>query len=312
MKKFLNKKNSLVGLSILSVIIALSSCEKVIDYKVKDANKDIVIDAFITNDTGTQKIILSYTKNILDSTNPAPILGATVKVINKIVVPNVIDTSRTFIFTDTDNDGTYTWQPNPSEIYPFGIPFTEYNLSVTINNEEFIATTFMDETVDITGALGDSLRPEETQVGTKFRKGSVLTLNSGVRDIAGRPNCYWFKTFRNGVLLNKPANINLSYDAAFGPGFDGIPFIVPIVSALTPDTTRFNKGEVVTVECHSVGILTWYYLSQIRTEIGNTGIFASPPSNISSNIEPKNKDSKRKVLGWFSAAAVSKSTIVIR
>jgi hypothetical protein len=55
-----------------------------------------------------------------------------------------------------------------------------------------------------------------------------------------------------------------------------------------------------------------FYLNQVQREIQNTGIFASPPSNISSNIAAKDKNSKRIVLGGFVASAVSKDSILIK
>jgi len=296
---------------IFILLIVITSCEKVIDYKVSDGEVQYVIDAFVTNDTGVQTIKLSYSQNILNSSNVKPILGATVKVVNRIFIPGVIDTSRTFIFNDEKNDGNYIWKPNPSDIFPFGIPLTQYDLSVTIKGEEFIATSFMDSTVDITNAISDTLLEADSSFGRTVRKGYVLTMKP-TRDLAGRPNGYWFKTFRNGKFLNRPSQLNLAYDAAFGPGFDGIFFIAPIISNLTPDTVRFNKGEVVTVEVHSIGLGGIFYLNQVQREIQNTGIFASPPSNISSNIAAKDKNSKRIVLGGFVASAVSKDSILIK
>jgi hypothetical protein len=310
--KFIYKiKTSINVLLTLIFLLVITSCEKVIDYEVKDGETQYVIDAFITNDTGVQTIKLSYTQNILNSSNVKPILGATVKVVNRIFIPGVIDTSRTFIFKDVNNNGNYVWKPNPSEIFPFGIPLTQYDLSVVIKGEEFTATSFMDSTVDITNALSDTLLEADSSFGRTLRKGYVLDMKP-IRDLAGRPNGYWFKTFRNGKFLNNPSQLNLAYDAAFGPGFDGIFFIAPIISNLTPDTVRFNKGEIVTVEVHSIGLGGISYLNQVQREIQNTGIFSRPPSNISSNIVSKDKNSKKTILGGFVASAVSKQTIVIR
>jgi hypothetical protein len=298
-----------------AIIIALvfSACEKVIDYKVADSPPELVVDAFLTSDTVTQKIILTYTQNILDSSDSPPVLGAIVKVKNSLVIPGVIDTSRTFTFTDVDNDGVYTYDHPKSDLVPFGIPFSSYELSVVVKGEEFVATTFMDETVEIKGFLGDTLLPKQILPNNDtIDEGYVLTLSPQVKDIAGRPNGYWFKTFRNGKEYNRTSDLNIAYDGAFGPGFDGIPFIVPIVSGLTPFGERFSKGDEIRVECHSVGVPTIYFLNQAVGEINNTGLFARPPGNVPSNIEPKNKDSKTKVHGWFSAASVSKETITIK
>jgi hypothetical protein len=310
------RKNLFTSILTFSAVVStlcLSSCEKVIDFKVADSPAELVVDAFLTSDTVTQKIILTYTQNILDSSNVPPVLGAIVKVKNSLVIPGVIDTNRTFTFSDPDNDGVYTYDHPKSDLVPFGFPFSTYELSVVVKGEEFVSTTFMDETVDIKGFLGDTLLKEVILPNNDtIQEGYVLTLSPQVKDIAGRPNGYWFKTFKNGKEFNRTNDLNLAYDAAFGPGFDGNPFIVPIVSGLTPSRERFKKDDEVRVECHSVGVPTIYFLNQAVGEINNTGLFARPPGNVPSNIEPKNKDSKTKVHGWFSAAAVSKQTITIK
>lgn len=310
------KRNTLSYIASISLILfalTFSACEKVIDYEVVDGPQELVVDAFLTSDTVEQKVILTYTQNILDSTASPAVLGAIVKVKNSLVIPGVIDTSRTFTFTDPDNDGVYTYSHPKSDPFPFGIPFTTYELSVTVKGEEFVSTTIMDEAVNIKGFLGDTLTKEIILPNNDtLPAGYVLTLSPQVVDIPGRPNGYWFKTFRNGKLYDKTSEINIAYDAAFGPGFDGIPFIVPIVSSLTPFGERFKVGDVVTVECHSVGVPTIYFLNQAVGEINNTGIFARPPGNVPSNIAPKNSESTTKVHGWFCAAAVSKETITIK
>ncbi len=51
-------------------------------------------------------------------------------------------------------------------------------------------------------------------------------------DPAGANDTYRIKTWKNGVLLNKPEELNLAYDAGFSAGgnFDGVAFITPIRS----------------------------------------------------------------------------------
>jgi hypothetical protein len=103
--------------------------------------------------------------------------------------------------------------------------------------------------------------------------------------------------------------MNLAYDAAFGPGSDGVSFIAPIIFRLSPE--RFNKGDEIRIELHSIGIATWYFMTLAQNEMQNDGLFARPPANVPTNIENTDKNSKNKALGWFSAASVRKKIIKI-
>jgi hypothetical protein len=130
------------------------------------------------------------------------------------------------------------------------------------------------------------------------------------KDLPGQVNGYWFKTFKNGKFYNKPGEINLSYDAAFGPGSDGVTFIPPIVLNLSPE--RFQIGDSVVVECHSVGISTWFFLNQAQSQMQNGGLFATPVVNVPSNIENVNKNSDVKATGWFCAASISRKALRVK
>ncbi len=100
--------------------------------------------------------------------------------------------------------------------------------------------------------------------------------------------------------------MNLAYDAAFGPGSDNVAFIPPIVFFLSPE--RFNLGEKIRIECWSIGLPAYYFLTLAQIQMTNEGLFATPPTNVPTNITNVNKDSKVKAVGWFGAASVSRIT----
>lgn len=283
-------------LLILSTIV-FSACEDRILIDLQGSRPQLVVDAFLTNDTIEQQIILSFSSPYLENAKPKPALDAEVFVTDAV--------GRRFDFTDENKDGVYTYKDKPGE-FPMGIPGNFYQLSIKYNGESYQAFSKMDSVPEI-DSLGYEFQPAEFVFGDSIKAGYTLTMLA--KDLPNQTNGYWFKTFKNNVFYNKPGEMNLAYDAAFGPGSDGVTFIAPIIFNLSPE--RFQKGDEVRIEIHSIGIPTWFFLNTAQSEMQNGGLFARPPANVPTNIENINKDSKNKAIGWFSTASVRKKTVII-
>ena len=67
-------------ISALLLIIFFSSCEKVIDVKVNDADKKYVIEGEITDQQGGCQVLISQTKSFSDNNDFAGISGAKVTI----------------------------------------------------------------------------------------------------------------------------------------------------------------------------------------------------------------------------------------
>ena len=147
----------------------------------------------------------------------------------------------------------------------------------------------------------------EKQGSDTIPEGYILQMKA--KDIVGEGTCYWFKTYRNGILYNKPGQINLAYDAAFGPGSDGVQFIPPILFGLSPE--RYVIGDTLDVELYSIGLPTFFFLNRARTEMTNSGLFATPSANVPTNINNVKKDGK-KAVGWFCMASVNRKGVRIK
>ncbi len=150
----------------------------------------------------------------------------------------------------------------------------------------------------------------EQQIQGKDTIHEGYRLNMLSKDLPGEGNCYWFKSYKNHKFFNKPGQMNLSYDAAFGPGSDGVQFIIPIVYGLSPDL--FHKGDSATVEILSIGQATYYFMSLAQSQMTNEGLFATPLINVPSNIINKDKTSEVKALGWFAAAGITRKHVIIK
>jgi hypothetical protein len=309
-------------LSLIILSIGFSSCEKVIDVDLEEGESQLVVDAFITfyydsvalkSGIENQVIKLRKTAPYFNNAPAPPALGAIVKVTDAL--------GRTFDFKDDNNDGDYEYTgpfilsfTNP----PMGFPGNFYQLDIKYNDEEFTSQAYMDSVPRI-----DSLKfifqeqaiqgPDTLKAG--FTIDQILTRGSdGVltptKDVKGEGTCYWFKSFKNDTLYNKPNQINLAYDAAFGPGSDNVAFIPPIIFNLSP--RRLNIDDKVKIECWSIGLPAYYFLTLAQIQMTNEGLFATPPANVPTNITNKNKESKVKAVGWFGAASVSRITQVVK
>lgn len=318
MKKF----SSYLSILLIIVTITVSSCEKVIDVDLEEGESQLVVEGFITfyydsvalnSGIENQVIKLRKTAAYFNNSPAPPATGALVQVTDAL--------GRTFDFKDDNNDGDYVYTgpfilsfTNP----PMGFPGNFYSLNIKYNGEEFTSQAYMDSVPKI-----DSLKflfQEQTIQGPDTLKAGYVidqlltratdgSLNP-TKDVKGEGTCYWFKTFKNDKFYNKAGNMNLAYDAAYGPGSDNVAFIPPIIFSLSPE--RFMLDEKIKIECWSIGLPAYYFLTLAQIQMTNEGLFASPPTNVPSNIENKNKDSKVKAVGWFAAASVSRITQTVK
>ena len=139
------------------------------------------------------------------------------------------------------------------------------------------------------------------------------------RDPSGLGDTYWIKPFKNGNYLNKPSEISIAYDAGFSAGsaIDGIIFIQPIRDSVNPfdqdDNDNFLSpyapGDSLRVELHSISNAAHDYLTELQIQIDRPGgfgeLFATPLSNVPSNIEDVTQGEKKEILGFFNVASVS-------
>ena len=105
------------------------------------------------------------------------------------------------------------------------------------------------------------------------------------------------------MFFNKGGDINICANAAYGEGADGFPFITPIAESITPFGEVFQKFDVCRVEIHSINLETFNFLNQVFTQTTNSGLFATSPENVKTNIKNITND-KVKVVGWFCMSAV--------
>jgi len=275
---------------VLLAVISLTSCEDVVQVKLDKSEPILTVDAFINNMRSVQKIRLTYADDYFSQVQNYPVTGAIVSI--KDVTSGV-----SYTFTDSNGDGNYLY--NVATTDTLGRIGHTYELTVIHQNNVFTATSRMKRSSRV-----DSLV-------SKFDEGGGLgNTKSGYKfaflgfDVVGdTTDYYWIKSFRNGVFFNKGADINICIDGTYGTGADGFPFIPPIAEGITPRGELFQKFDVCRAEIHSIDIETYNFLTQVQSQTTNSGLFATSPENIKTNIKNTTSD-KVKVVGWFCMSAV--------
>lgn len=283
------KKN----LIILSLISLLFSCEEVVNIDLKPGVNQLVVDAWLIDNLDEQKIKLSLSQAYFDNTSPKPALGATVIVFNA--------DSTQHVFEDKKKNGEYTYIPNKNK------PLLKLNettaLYIKYQNEEFYALSVLKRVPKI-----DSMSYENFSFPIPDPNGGPQVGFLGefyAKDFDGLGDTYMIRSTKNDTLRFKPSEIALAYDAGFSPGSksDGLLFILPIRQSINQGL--FRDKDKVKVELFSLPQEAFYFLQQLKQESSNGGIFATPLSNIPTNIINLNTASKNKAIGAFFVSKVS-------
>ncbi|MEQ9402454.1 MAG: DUF4249 family protein [Cyclobacteriaceae bacterium] len=284
----------------LFLAIVLVSCETDINAGLPQAEPVIAFDAWLYHKAEQQVIDIYTTNPYFDSSVPVGIGGATVTVVN------VNDPVDSYTFTEEAN-GKYVWNPaNATD--SFATIGNTYTLNIDIDGTSYTSLSHLGAvpTVDsITWRLSEA---------TSFTEEAYFA-NFWSRDLEGDGDTYWIKSWKNGVLLNKPDEINIAYDAAFSVdgNADGLIFIQPIRETINPFEfddndvliNPFELGDSIYVEINSITQEAFYFLQQVQTQTARDGgfgeLFAVPLANIQSNIFSGNES--EKVVGFFCVSA---------
>ena len=288
-----------VFLLLLLFQIAFSACEDDITPTLEEAPAILAIDAWINNKPEPQVIKVVNTQEYFDNSIPTGISGAIVQVADENL--------KVYDFVETAS-GEYTWTPQNGET--FGQIGLQYGLNIEYNGKTYNSISTMNNVPPV-----DSISFEFEEEDGPFPEGYFAEFWS--RDLVGEGDTYWIKTFKNGQYLGKPGEINIAFDAGFSSGgsIDGLIFIPPIRFGINPfDEDEHDNflapyviGDSVYVELHSITNEAFYFLNEVRVQTDRPGgfaeLFATPLSNVVSNIVPS--DENTEVVGFFNVSAVS-------
>jgi hypothetical protein len=277
-------------ISFLALLI-FAACENVVQVKLDKGSKLIVVDAFLNSLRSTQKVRLTYTDDYFSSNNPPPITGAT-------VVLTDLSNNKIYNFTDQSN-GDYIFNLGSADT--IGYTGHSYKLEVIYNGNSYTSVT-----EEKRAAKLDS-------ISAKYEDGSSLFApNAGyytilwARDLPGPiSDYYWVKASKNGEMYSRANDLNLCVDGTGGsvPAADTLLFTPPTINDLVPRRDILVVGDSLAVEIHSISKETYFFLLQVINQTNNSGLFATTPENVRTNIT--SPDGATKAIGWFSFSGVA-------
>lgn len=283
MKKFFNILPAFI------TVLLFTSCEDVVQVKLDKGTPIVTVDAFINDMRSQQKVRLTYTDSYFSQKTNEPVVGALVSLKD-------LSSGAVYVFSDNSN-GDYVFNLATSDT--IGRVGHKYELTVTHQGTSFTAQSTMNRTTTI-----DSMDVKFEEAGAFGGKEGYRFSFLGLDPEGAQPDFYWVKSYRNGVFFNKGSEINIAWDAANGgDGADGLYFIPPIAEGITPFGEVFNKNDVCRVEIHSINKETFNFLLQVQKQTTNSGLFATSPENVKTNLTSNN--TKVQVVGWFCMSAVS-------
>lgn len=286
--------------SLILILLAVGflSCEQVVDLEVKDGVSQLVVDAWLTDEQKEQSIKLTLSQPYFDQTDPNPAIGAEVIVFNQ--------DSTAHVFTDIDNDGIYTYTPKDNQYLKQDERTALY---IKYENEEYYSLSELKRVPKIDSIGYEVFSFPITPPNGGPKDGFLAQFYS--QDLDGIGDTYMIRSYKNDTLRFAPNDITLAYDAGFSPGSksDGLLFILPIRQSI--NQTLFLDKDKLKVELFSIPVEAYYYLFQLKQESSNGGIFATPLSNIPTNIINLNGQSDKKALGAFIVSKVSTYETII-
>jgi len=261
--------------SICLVVIALSSCQKTIDIKLNDTQKKYVIEAIVTDQTDSSKVLLTQTKNFSEDNQFPGVSGATVTVTDGGVTTNFVQTAP----------GVY----KPAAGFK-GVVGHTYTLSLTVGGTTFTAASTMPAKVNF-----DSVYTTDEFLFGENRK--LVTVD--YQEPLGKGNNYRFVQYVNG--LKEPTVFVNNDDYTDGKQVADRLFYF---ADDDHENHKIKTGNTVIVEmlCIDAGTyMYWFSLGQSATGTSQSASPANPVTNI-----------KGGALGYFSAQTYQKKTFVAK
>lgn len=256
---------------LLVLIVTFSSCEKVVELDLDDAQQMIVIEGIVHDSVGDNFVLLSKSRSFNDNNGSfEKISGASVIISD--------DFGNNFTLSEVES-GRY------QNLVLKGEPGRKYRLNVIINGNVFLSESIMPERVEL-----DSLSYEEVNNpfgGNEEGEGQKYRVYTHFRDPLNVVNYYRVKAY-NGLKQEK-GFISLNNDLFEGDDVDFPLFL-----------SEFEEGDTATVQLLSVDEANYRYFNAI--ESSQEG---EVPGNPESNIVGEN------VVGYFGAYAKSQKSIII-
>lgn len=269
---YINKTLSTVIILVI-ILFFNSSCEKVIDIDLNSKSPQIVIEANITDEPNSCIVTINQTVNYDESNNFPEVTGAKVKISDGLGNSELLTETSLGVYKTLNFQGTKG---------------RTYTLTVSFNEKEYLATSYMPAPVSV-----DTL----TIVTLQTPKEKSKTIYVNFTDPVGISNYYRFIKIINGTAQS---SIFITDDLLK----DGYIINQPLLSR-GQDEVKIKSGDRLSVVCQSIDKNVYnYFRSLLQLSSGGMINQSSSPANPLSNFN-------NGALGYFNACAVTSKTIVI-
>lgn len=267
----LKQRTFIVCLSFLMLLF--SSCEKVIDYNLSNADEKIVIEGFISNNRMPFSVLVSRTSSYFGSSIRNPVSGAKVSVRAERGNPKY--------FQEVE-PGKYQLKN------ALASPGYWYVLDVEYEGVIYSARSFLNPMVPIT-----NMSFSYVEGFGFFDSGYKVT--TYIRDPVNTENYYRLKYFVNNQAADEGREITIYSDQLFNGKEIG----------LSQRSTVFNENDTLTVELQSIDKSVYNYFLTLESISGNVMQQTASPTNPISNFN-------NGALGYFSAYTFDRKKLIIR
>lgn len=267
--------------AIFLTFFLLTNCEDPIDLEVPDGDIHLVVDGFLTDQSGKKSIHLSQTQNYFDQQTNPPIGGAQITLYE-------------------DEMQVAEWEEMETGIYGSdfqGQTGRTYFIEIEANGKFYRSTPELMKPVS-----------EITDIRFKYKEKADIDGDAGyyvyidTYEPETKGDFYRWKTYLNGHYQNKAYQLYFATDEFV----NGNPILDFEVSY-----DPIELGDHFRVEQHSISEAAYEFFSGIElvaVEVGS--LFDPPPTTVKGNMYNV-QDPDEEVLGFFGVSAVSESEIVI-
>lgn len=277
-------------LSYIYTIVALlifSGCIKQVDIDVDPGETFMYVDAFITNQTRQQQVVVNHSAPYLGNSAPAPVTNAGVVLRN-------ITRNRSYNFQYSN--GIYFNNPTA----PLVNVGDSVVLEITIDGILYTASDKVNRVPNI-----DSVTLHYKAQSLLYEEGIYGEVH--IKDLPGATDYYWLKTNYNSD--DPREGNNLAIDGGYYEDlFDGLDFITPLREAIN-EYGPFESGGRIDVRLRSLSKPTYSFLEMLFNVSSGSGMFAEILKNVPTNISTP--EGEKKMLGWFATTAERSVTIYI-
>lgn len=253
---------------LITLVLFTVSCEDIIDVDLRSVDPELVIEGVIRMDEYAT-VLITKTKDFGSNNDYTPIRDA------RVLITDDAGNSEEL---QTDASGKYV------ATTILGTEKRTYNLSVTYEDRNFTATTYMPPRVKIDSLtvfsfpVSDSHHPQVHFVDPLGKENQYYRFAFAI-------NGEWLKTLNKPVLSTEYIDGNVIHDPVFIHFEDG------------NDDKPVNNGDVLTLEMQCIDRGTYYFFSTLDN-VGMSG--SNPTSNI-----------KGGALGYFGAFSYTRKDIVM-